>query len=266
MLSTIRPSFLDLPVRTEKPRRKGLTHVLDKCCTSARAAQLAEQVSEFVDIWKFGWGISYVDPFLAEKINLLKAAGIKPCTGGTLMEIAWQQGRSEAMLEFCHQVGFACIEVSDGATAMPLTDKRRLIGAAKAMGFEVLAEVGSKDPMKPVSVEAWLDEIEGDVQAGARWIVAEGRESGTVGLYQDTGEVRGGLFDALAGSAHADRIIYEAPRRDQQAFLLRQLGPNASLGNIDLDEVLGLETLRLGLRSDTLGIRADGDRGSNLRI
>ena len=149
---------------------------------------------------------------------------------------------------------------------MPLGDKRQLISQARERGFEVLAEVGSKDPTKPVTPEDWLDEIEGDVAAGANWIVAEGRESGTVGLYDETGEVRRSLLHGLDQSPNAFRVIYEAPQRKQQTFLLRQLGPDVNLGNIFPEDVLGLEALRLGLRADTLGISSGRERDANVRV
>jgi len=254
MLANPRPSFLRLPNRPVKPRNSGLTHVLDKGCTLMTTRQVVAQVADYIDIWKFGWGTSYLDPAVHTKVVELRAAGIRACTGGTLLELAWSQGAAEEMFQFASAMGFDCVEVSDGAVEIPSQDKRALISRAREYGFEVIAEVGSKDPEKRASPEAWLEEIEGDVTAGANWIVAEGRESGTVGLYEGSGEIRLSLFDDLENSAYAGKIIYEAPQRAQQTFLLRHLGPGANLGNILIDEVLGLETLRLGLRADTLGL------------
>lgn len=254
MLAALRPDFLDLPIRPSKPRRAGLTHVLDKGCSPTVAEEAATQLGDFIDIWKFGWGTSYVDPCLSAKLEILRGAGILCCTGGTLLEIAWRQRRVDEMFDFCKRLGLDCVEVSDGATYISPADKRGLIGRVRDRGFVVIAEVGSKDPSVQVSPDEWLEEIGEDLAAGADLIVAEGRESGTVGLYDGAGEVRSSLLEALKASDSADRIIYEAPQRAQQVRLLHDLGPNANLGNIAIEDVLGLETLRLGLRADTLAL------------
>jgi len=246
-------TFLTLPERSKKPRCRGLTHVLDKGCTLLMAHEVLSSVAGIIDIWKFGWGTAYLDPAVRPKVAALHAARVKACTGGTLLEVAWLQGRTEEFFEFAADVGFDCVEVSDGATAMQLQEKRELITRARELGFVVMAEVGSKDPTRMVAPADWHDEIEGDVAAGANWIVTEGRESGTVGLYDKNGEVRHSLLEVLEHSVYASRIIYEAPQRAQQSFLIRHLGSEVSLGNIALDEVMSLEALRLGLRADTLG-------------
>ncbi len=245
--------FLHLPNRSAKPRSAGITHVLDKGSTLAATHELLRSVGDWIDIWKFGWGVAYVDPQLIEKLSALRRAGVAACTGGTLLEIAWLQGRVEAFFDFASGAGFECVEVSNGATTLPLAEKRELIVRARARGFTVLAEAGSKDPAKSARAEEWLDEMAGDLAAGATWLVAEGRESGTVGLYQSSGAIREPLLRALKASPLAARIIFEAPQRQQQAELLRSLGNEVNLGNIALDDVMGLETLRLGLRADTLG-------------
>ncbi len=253
MTADRRPSFLQLPVRPAKPRKSGLTHVIDKGCTLASLHDVLGSVARWIDVWKFGWGSSYLDPCVRPKVAALKTARVLTCTGGTLMEIAWQQGQTEGFFDFALDIGFDCVEVSDGATAMPLDEKRRLIARARSLGFVVMAEVGSKDPARIASPDDWLEEIEGDVEAGAHWIVAEGRESGTAGLYDGSGGVRQSLVHTLARSPHARRIIYEAPQRAQQSFLLRLVGGDVNIGNVQVDEVMSLEALRLGLRADSSG-------------
>ncbi|WP_459971406.1 phosphosulfolactate synthase [Nocardioides pyridinolyticus] len=248
------PSFLTLPERPAKPRSVGLTHVLDKGYSLDRVESVLRVYSDWIDFWKFGWGTAYVEPALAEKIRLLRDRQIKPCTGGTLLEIAWLQDRITEFFEFATWAGFECVEVSRGSTDLPLSDKAEIITRAKSLGFEVFAEVGRKDPGEVVSADAWIAELQADLDAGATWIVAEGRESGTVGLYDADGLVRESLVTQLDSSAAAQRIIYEAPQRAQQAFLLRRLGTDVNLGNIALEDVMGLETLRRGLRSDTIGL------------
>ncbi len=250
------PSFLKLRERAQKPRRSGLTHVLDKGSPLETTRDMLRQMAAYVDIWKFGWGSAYLDPTIREKVAALKSENVKSCTGGTLLEIAWHQGCADDMLRFATDMNFDCIEVSDGATDMPLSEKRGLISRARDRGFEVLSEIGSKDPKKAVDPDCWLAEIEGDVAAGAHWIVAEGRESGTVGLYRPDGQIRRGLVDALTQSAHAGRIIYESPQKSQQSCLLRLLGPSVNLGNVLLEDLMGLEAIRVGLRADSFGVVA----------
>ncbi|GAA1127221.1 phosphosulfolactate synthase [Nocardioides aquiterrae] len=248
------PSFLTLPERPAKPRSRGLTHVLDKGYCLDRVESVLRVYSDWIDVWKFGWGTAYVEPALAEKVRLLRDRQIKPCTGGTLLEIAWLQDRIAEFFEFATWAGFECVEVSRGSTDLPRGAKAEIIARAKALGFEVFAEVGRKDPSELVSADEWIAELQADLDAGATWIVAEGRESGTVGLYDANGLVRESLLARLDSSAASPCIIYEAPQRSQQAYLLRRLGPDANLGNIALEDVMGLETLRRGLRSDTIGI------------
>ncbi|GAB3201183.1 phosphosulfolactate synthase [Nocardioides hungaricus] len=249
---SVAPDFLTLPERSTKPRSAGLTHVLDKGYSPDRVESALRSYGAWVDVWKLGWGTAYVEPHLAEKVRLLRDHGVRLCTGGTLLEIAWVQGRTEELFEWVTLAGFDCVEVSRGATMLPLDEKHRLVERARSLGFEVFAEIGSKDPEEPVSASAWAAEAEADLAAGASWVVAEGRESGTVGLYDGTGAVREDLLDELAALPHAGRIVYEAPQRSQQAVLIRRLGSEVGLGNIALDDLMSLETLRRGLRSDTL--------------
>lgn len=266
MLADPSPSFLSLKPHNPKPRASGLTHVLDSGCTVSTTRDVIQQAASFIDIWKFGWGVSYIDPNVRTKVAELREAGIKTCTGGTLMEISRLQDQVMPMLNFAAEVGFDCVEVSDGASEIPLAEKQALIARACDVGFEVLAEVGSKDPNATANADDWISEIEGDLAAGASWVVAEGRESGTVGLYQPDGSARCTLIEALMQSGYADKLIFEAPRRDQQVVMLRHFGPNVNLGNIRLDEVLGLETLRLGLRADTMDKHQVHGAGEDVRL
>jgi phosphosulfolactate synthase len=254
MMTSAGPSFLTLPERPAKPRSVGLTHVLDKGYSLDRVESALKVYSEWIDVWKFGWGTAYIEPALAEKIRVLRDHQVRPCTGGTLLEIAWLQNRIPEFFEFATWAGFECVEVSRGATELPLSTKHELVQEARELGFEVFAEVGRKDPHELVSADEWAAELQADLNAGATWIVAEGRESGTVGLYDEHGLVRESLLAELASSSAAQRIIYEAPQRSQQAYLLRYLGSDMNLGNIALEDVMGLETLRRGLRSDTIGL------------
>jgi phosphosulfolactate synthase len=244
--------FLDLPERTVKPRSAGMTHVLDKGLTLVDLRGLLGAAGPHVDFLKLGWGTAYVSDDVAAKVGHCRTAGVRACLGGTLLEIAWAQEKVAEYVDWAHGLGIACVEVSDGSVEMPASEKRRLI-VELSREFEVLAEVGSKQP-GPVDVCGWCDEMARDLDAGASWLVAEGRESGTVGLFEPDGSVRTELVEAIAAAVPVERVIFEAPRKSQQAVLISLVGPNVSLGNIAPDEVLALETLRRGLRSDTIDL------------
>lgn len=251
------PGFLELPARTQKLRRTGLTHVIDRGLPLEDVRGWLSLSGPSIDVWKFGWGTSYLDPELERKVALLGEHDVRACVGGTLLEIAWAQDRVDECLRWASAVGFPLVEVSNGAVAMPLDEKRRLIARAAA-DFSVLAEVGSKDPRAGVSAAQWAEEAAGDLDAGALWVLAEGRESGTVGLYEPDGSVREDVVAALIGAGGREGVIFEAPAKDQQAWLIGAHGPNVNLGNVRPGDALGLETLRLGLRADTIGLSTPG--------
>lgn len=244
--------FLDLPARTVKPRSAGVTHVLDKGLTLVDLRGLLGAAGPHVDFLKLGWGTAYVSDDVAAKVAHCRAAGVRPCLGGTLLEIAWSQGRVAEYRDWAKALRIPCVEVSNGSVEMRPADKCRLIAELSA-DFEVFAEVGSKCP-GPVDVACWCDEMARDLDAGASWLVAEGRESGTVGLFEPDGEVRLELVEAIAATVPVERVIFEAPQKSQQAVFIHLVGPNVSLGNIAPGEVLSLETLRRGLRADTIDL------------
>lgn len=244
------PSFLRLPARTAKPRRSGITHVLDKGLPVSHVAALLEVSGAVVDVWKLGWGTAYLDPHVAAKLSLLAEHGVLGCAGGTLLEVAWQQGAVEEHLAWCAAVGFPCVEVSSGVAQMTPQDRRALVARA-AEQFVVLAEIGAKDPQAPVSPDAWAQEAAAGLEAGATWVVTEGRESGTVGLYEPDGSVRADVVDAVVGAVGVEAVVFEAPRKDQQAWLVRRFGADVNLANVPPGDALGVEALRLGLRADT---------------
>lgn len=249
----IGPGFLSLPPRPPKPRTDGLTHVLDKGLSLLALESLIQSARESIDIVKLGWGTAYVSGGVREKVALARRAGIHLCPGGTLLEICDRQHRTTDYVRWLQQLDVTHVEVSNGALGMPAEHKRELIRML-SRDFTVLSECGSKNPNDDVVAADWVGEMAGDLEAGASLLIAEARESGTVGLYHPSGEVRAELVEALVGALPVERIIWEAPRKDQQAWFIRRLGPAASLGNIAADEVIALETLRLGLRSDTLDL------------
>ncbi len=249
------PRFLDTEARTAKERSSGITHVIDSGTTLPDLAATLSSCGEFIDVWKFGHGTAYVDAEIASKVEMLASHGVRACPGGTLLEAAWWQDRCEEFFDWAQRGGFGCVEVSRGATGLPPASKLDLIAAARSRDLEVFAEVGSKDPAEPVVAGQWLQEARRDLDRGARWLVAEGRESGTVGLYAPDGSVRADLVDALERLGAAAPVVYEAPGRSQQAWFINHLGANVNLANISPRDVLGLEALRLGLRSDTMRAR-----------
>src|SRR6516164_11721607 len=251
------PGFLDLPVRAGKPRRTGITHVLDRGIPLAQVSGLLEQNGRYVDVWKFGWGIAYLDPQLRAKLDLLARHRVLASPGGTLLEIAWAQGRAAGFLDWARACGFPCVEVSAGTVPMTPAQKQDLIGEA-ARHFIVLAEVGPKDPAARMLPEQWGAAVSNDLEAGATWVLAEGRASGTVGLYHPSGAVREEIVAALTAEADPGLIVFEAPRESQQAWFVGAFGPDVNLANVAPAEALGLETLRLSLRADTFEARAPG--------
>lgn len=251
------PDFLTLPSRSRKPRQTGLTHVLDKGIPASTTEAVLDTAGAHIDIWKFGWGTAYLDRQLKPKLELLAEHGVKACLGGTLMEIAWSQGRVEECLRWATDAGVPLVEVSRGVMPMSLEDKARLVARA-AQSFTVLSEVGFKDPDTRLEPAQWTREVAGDLAAGAWLVVAEGRESGTVGVYDSSGAVIEDVVSAVTAAAGPERILFETPRKDQQAWFIRRFGPDVNLANVALEDVVALEALRLGLRADTARIPKDG--------
>ncbi|MQA12768.1 MAG: phosphohydrolase [Pseudonocardiaceae bacterium] len=257
-------SFLELPDRTPKPRSTGLTHVIDPGVGPAAAADVLASGAQYIDIWKVGWGVAYLDGALETKLALLAEHGVSSCLGGTLLELAWAQGRAGECLQWAAATGFDHVEVSRGTVPMSLHDKRELIRLA-ARDFVVLAEVGTKSPDEALAARHWPAEASSDLDAGAQLVVTEGRQSGTVGTFTSSGRVRPDVVEAVVAAVGRDRVIFEAPRTAQQAWFVRRFGTGVNLGNVALSDVLGVETLRLGLRSDTAvwdGVLGNGEHGA----
>jgi phosphosulfolactate synthase len=239
-----------------------LTHVIDRGLSVAEVEGLLEVAGECVDIVKLGWGTALVTANLEPKLERYAAHGIPVVLGGTLTELAIRQGKVEGLIAWLRELGLRHVEVSDGTLPLEPEVKSHLIGLLVANDFVVLAEVGSKDAAFIMAPYVWVEQIERDLQAGAWKVIAEARESGTAGIYRADGEVRTGLIDEIAHAVDTDQLIFEAPQRAQQVWLLKRFGTECNLGNIAPDDVLSLETLRLGLRSDTVERFALGDPGS----
>ena len=212
---------------------------------------LLEVVGRSVDIVKLGWGTALVTDNLRAKLARFGAHDIPVVLGGTLTEIAIRQGRVEGLIAWLRELGLRHVEVSDGTIELPPELKRELIEKL-AREFTVFAEVGSKDVEFIMAPYVWVEQIERDLEAGAWKVIAEARESGTAGIYRADGEPRTGLIEEIAHSIDTARLIFDAPLHRQQVWLLKHFGTECNLGNIAPADVLSLETLRLGLRSDTV--------------
>jgi phosphosulfolactate synthase len=250
------PRFLELPERTGKPRRAGITHVLDRGLSPFGLESLLITAGEHIDLIKLGWGTAYVSGAVADKVAICRDSGIALCPGGTLLEVAVAQGKVDEYVGWLHDLGIDHVEVSNGSLPMAPERKAELI-ARLAGEFTVISEVGSKSG-ENADARAWCDEMLRDLAAGAVLVIAEGRESGTVGLFDAAGEVHKDLVEAILRAGGHETVIFEAPQRAQQAWLLRHVDPNVNLGNIGCEDVIALETLRRGLRYDTLDLLPQG--------
>jgi phosphosulfolactate synthase len=225
--------------------------VIDRGLSVADAAGLLEVAGASVDIVKLGWGTALVTANLKPKLELYAEHGIPVVLGGTLTEVAIRQGRVDGLVAWLRELGLRHVEISDGTITLDAAVKRELIERL-SREFVVLAEVGSKDADFIMAPYIWVEQIERDLAAGAWKVIAEARESGTAGIYRANGEVRTGLIDEIAHAIDPQRLIFDAPLQRQQVWLLKRFGTECNLGNIAPDDVLSLETLRLGLRSDTV--------------
>ncbi len=217
----------------------------------AEVTGLLEVAGEVVDVVKLGWGTALVSANLKPKLARYAEHGIPVVLGGTLTEIAIRQGRVEGLVAWLRELGLRHVEISDGTIELDPEVKRELIERL-AGEFTVFAEVGSKDVDFIMAPYVWVEQIERDLEAGAWKVIAEARESGTAGIYRADGEPRTGLIDEIAHSIDPERLIFDAPQHRQQVWLLKHFGTECNLGNIAPADVLSLETLRLGLRSDTV--------------
>jgi phosphosulfolactate synthase len=245
------------PNRSRKPREVGITHVLDKGLSVAEVENLLEVAASYVDIIKFGWGTSVVVENLDAKIRLCRERGIDVYCGGSLFELAVKRNKVGEYAAFLKDRGIRLIEVSDGVLEISPRDKLAYIERL-AKDFRVLSEVGSKDESVVVAPYRWVKQIKSELEAGAWKVITEGRESGTVGLYRTSGEIRTGLIEEIEVEIDTTRLVFESPQKAQQVWLIKHFGPNVNLGNIAPEDVVSLETLRQGLRADTMFFSRNG--------
>ncbi|MDO8212338.1 phosphosulfolactate synthase [Conexibacter sp. CPCC 206217] len=242
--------FPDLPRRAAKPRAEGLTSVLDAGLSLAAVDGLLEVAGDAVDLVKLGWGTALVTQNLAAKLARYRERGIAVVLGGTLTELAIVHGRVPAFAAWLRQLGLRHVEVSDGTIDLPHADKLRLIEQLAA-DFTVLSEVGTKDD-RALEPATWVRQVERELEAGATKVITEARASGTTGIYDADGAVRVELIERIADAVGSERLLFEAPRTQQQVWFVRRFGASVNLANICPANVVSLETIRLGLRADTL--------------
>lgn len=239
-----------LPERTAKPREKGLTMVMDKGLSHRQTVDLVSICAEYTDFVKLGFGTSLITKELDKKLQAYKDAGIKTFFGGTLFEAFLVRGLLDDYLRYLDKYKMEYVEVSDGSIHLAHDEKCKLIKRL-AENFTVLSEVGSKEEGVIIHPNNWISLMNKELEAGAWKVIAEARESGTVGIYRPNGNAHVALINKIRQNVAEDKIIWEAPRKAQQAWFIQLLGANVNLGNITPEDVIPLETLRLGLRGDT---------------
>lgn len=243
-------NLTQIPERNPKPRSAGITMVMDKGLSVNEAQNFLSVAHPHVDIVKLGFGTSFVTPNLEEKLEVYRSYDIPIYFGGTLFEAFLVRNQFDDYLAVCKQFGVQYMEVSDGSITIPHAEKCAYIEKMTKHGI-VLSEVGSKDAAHIIPPYKWIELMRAELSAGASYVIAEAREGGTVGIYRGSGEVREGLVQEILTQIPGERIIWEAPQKEQQLYFIELLGCNVNLGNIAPTEVLPLETMRIGLRGDT---------------
>lgn len=246
-------SFLQLPLRTQKPRSRGLTIAIDHGVATRAFCDVITSHTDLIDMVKFGWGTCLVTKDIRTKVTTLQSAGINYFFGGTLFEKALSQGQLDGYIALCRSFGCPAVEVSDGTIAMSQADKAAHIRRL-TQSFMVLSEVGHKGGERSLAMDGhqWVEAIKEELAAGASYVILEARESGRSGICRPDGELRSELLEEIITSGlPTDRLVFEAPTKVLQEYLIKRLGTNVNCANIPLDDIVGLETLRVGLRFDT---------------
>ena len=242
-----------LPVRTSKARENGLTMMMDKGLSLRQAEDFLYSNHEHTDIIKLGFGTSIITPNIADKIKLYQNNGMLVYAGGTLFEAFAIRKQLDDYKKYMNHIGLEMVEISDGSMSMNHNIKCDII-ADFSKDFKVISEVGSKDASVEISIENWQNWIQNELSAGSWKVITESRESGNVGIWNDDGGIKSELIDKIAKNIIVENIIWEAPKKEQQVWFIKKFGTNVNLGNIAFDEVIPLETLRLGLRGDTFNL------------
>lgn len=239
-----------IPERTSKPRNTGFTMVMDKGLSIRETEDMLSISEDYIDIVKLGWATSFVTKNLKEKLAIYREAGIPVYFGGTLFEAFIVRNQFEDYRKMLDEFQLKYAEVSDGSIEMNHDEKCEYINTLSQQ-VTVLSEVGSKDAAKIIPPYKWIEQMQTELDAGAWKVIGEARETGNVGLFRDSGEVRQGLVEEILTKIPEEKILWEAPQKAQQVWFIKLIGANVNLGNIAPNEVIPLETIRLGLRGDT---------------
>lgn len=245
-----------IPERNKKPRDHGITMVMDKGLSLREVEDFISGSGPHIDIVKLGFGTAYVTPNLRQKIDVYQAAGIPVYFGGTLFEAFLIRNQFNDYISLLSDYNIEYMEVSDGSITIPHAEKCGYIEKMTKYGT-VLSEVGSKDAAHIIPPYKWIELMRAELEAGSTYVIAEAREAGTVGIYRGSGEVREGLVQEILTQIPEEKIIWEAPQKDQQLYFLELVGCNVNLGNIAPSEVIPLEAMRVGLRGDTFDLYLD---------
>ena len=239
-----------IPKRSEKPRQEGVTMMMDKGLSLNETENFIESSGHLTDVIKFGFGTAFVTRNLEEKIKLYKAAGIRPYFGGTLFEAFYARGKFDDFRKLVSKYDLDLAEISDGSIIIPHDEKCELIKTL-SNDCTVMSEVGSKDSGILISPSKWIRMMQSELQAGSWKVIAEGRESGNVGVFRPNGTAHTLLINRIIAKVNPEDILWEAPQKNQQVWFVKLFGANVNLGNIAPNEMIPLECLRLGLRGDT---------------
>ncbi len=243
----------ELSMRATKPRKRGITMVIDPGLPTGLFSDVVSSHGQYIDLIKFGWGTALVTTDLARKVEVLREANVGFYFGGTLFEHYLWTGRLSEFVELVHETGATCVEVSNGTIPLPQHAKAGYVSMLAAE-FPVFSEVGFKDPARcaELTPAGWVEAISEDLAAGAALVVTETRESGKAGIAGPDGRLRQEVMDAVLAEVDPAKLMFEAPTKELQVELIQSVGPDVNLGNIASTDILSLETLRLGLRGDTL--------------
>lgn len=248
-------SLLKLPYRTQKPRKTGITAITDTGIPLSELRGFLEDYGNFIDLAKIGVGTAYIMPNLVTKLELYEKFEIIPYLGGTLFEKFYSQNKLDEYFQYLDNLSIGWVEISNGSTDISLSERLKIITKIKER-YVVISEVGSKNSEKSLTMlsSEWIDEINKLLDIGSRYIILEGRSSGTSGIYEPNGKIKEVLIQDIINSIPPEKIIFEAPKTNDQNFLINWLGANVNLGNINIINVLILEAQRQGLRYETFDL------------
>jgi phosphosulfolactate synthase len=242
--------LLHIPKREKKPRKNGLTMMMDKGLCANEAKNFVDSSADFTDFVKFGFGTALINNELKKKIRIYRQGKLQPYFGGTLFELFYIRNQMDDFRRFLDKFKLELVEISDGSMAIPHEKKLEAIQKL-AKHYTIISEVGSKVKGVDIPPDKWVSMMKSELQAGSWKVIAEARESGTIGIYNEDGSANKELISDIVNHLQTDDILWEAPNKNQQAYFIKLLGPNVNLGNIAPNEVVSLEALRLGLRGDT---------------